>query len=148
MMSSRKFITFAGALMAALISTSCLASVEADKSAEAEEGLRVQTEFDEACNIDIEKYCSKVQAGDGRIASCLYAHTDLLEDTCYDATGQIGAILEGVFDGIEAFYAACQVDLGKFCPGVVSGGGQAPCLKSHLADISAGCAVALPASVK
>jgi Golgi apparatus protein 1 len=138
MMKSIRVFAFAGALLAVLVSTSSFSSDEA------EEGLRVQLRFDQACNTDIEKYCSKVQPGDGRIATCLYAHTDLLEDTCFDATGQIGAILEKVFDGIESFYAACQADLGQFCPGVESGGGQVPCLKEHLAEISAGCAVSLP----
>ena len=109
-----------------------------------EKGPELQR-FDQACRSDVEQYCAKVQPGDGRVASCLYAHTDLLTDECYAATSQIGVILEGVFDGIEAFYAACTADLREFCPGKQPGGGeQLSCLRENMASISPGCAAAMP----
>jgi Golgi apparatus protein 1 len=129
-------------MLAVMITTSC---VSAQENKGSDNVVKVPTRFDQACNTDIEKYCSNVQAGDGRIASCLYAHTDLLEGECYAATSQIGTILERVFDGIEVFYAACQVDLGKWCPEVKAGtGGQIACLQENLDNISAGCSAAMP----
>jgi hypothetical protein len=146
MMNSRKFITFAGALMAALISTSCLSSEGAAKVEDAGK-VQMTTQFHQACKSDTEKFCSDVQPGDGRISACLYARTDVLEDSCYKATTRIGMVLESVFDGIESFHAACGADLNKFCQGVPAGaGGLIGCLKKNIAEVSAGCAVAIPGS--
>lgn len=141
-MTPIKTIALIGVISALL---SVVSYVSAQENPPEEAATKVPTRFDQACDADINKYCAKVQPGDGRIASCLYAHTDLLEDACFDATSQIGVILEGVFDGIESFYAACQADLSEFCPGIEAGsGGQIACLQENLMKISAGCAAAMP----
>lgn len=105
--------------------------------------------LDQACRVEIDSYCGQVTPGDGRVASCLYAHTDLLTDNCYEVTERVGVILEGVFDGMAAFYAACQVDLQQWCEDALPGTGQqVQCLRSHAAEISPGCSVALPMGSK
>ena len=102
--------------------------------------------FDEACGNDIKSFCSQVQPGDGRISACLYAHTDLISDSCYSVTERVGVILEGVFDGIETFYAACGADLMKHCADKQPGQGeQLACLRENTANISPGCVAAMPA---
>ena len=39
----------------------------------------------EACKADLEKYCSDVQRGGGRIAECLNKQHDSLSDACKTA---------------------------------------------------------------
>lgn len=95
--------------------------------------------FHEACAYDINFYCQDVEPGDGRIASCLYAHSDTLTDACHAATDDIGRIMEGFFDRLQALHAACAPDVEKHCSGETLGNGQLlMCLKSQ-SDISKSC---------
>jgi hypothetical protein len=41
----------------------------------------------EACKPDVEKFCSDVKAGGGRIISCMRQHKDELSQACKDAIG-------------------------------------------------------------
>jgi hypothetical protein len=142
MMNSIRVIAATGALLALLSITAC---VSAQENHGADDAVKHPTRFDQACNIDIEKFCSNVLPGDGRIASCLYAHTDVLDDACFEATSQIGVILEDIFDYMEAFWIACQSDLNQVCQGVETGGGRViDCLQENQMNISAGCNAAMP----
>ncbi len=42
------------------------------------------------CNTDIEKFCSDIQPGEGRIAKCLTNHREKLSGRCSDAGKQLG----------------------------------------------------------
>ena len=87
--------------------------------------------FHEACAYDIGFYCSDVAPGDGRIAACLYAHTDTLTDSCFAATDNSARILEAVFDLLQETKAACAADVQEFCSSEKIGGGRMlQCLKS------------------
>jgi hypothetical protein len=41
----------------------------------------------EACKPDVEKFCSDVKAGGGRIISCMRQHKEELSQACKDAIG-------------------------------------------------------------
>ena len=45
------------------------------------------------CKAELEKYCSNVTPGEGRVLACLYAHNDKLSGRCeyalYDAAVQL-----------------------------------------------------------
>jgi hypothetical protein len=125
--------------------TAVLASLISMSSAVADGKPQEVKRFDQACGSDIKEYCSRVEPGDGRISACLYAHTPTLTDECYVVTEQVGLVLESVFDGIEALYAACSGDLREFCSDKQPGSGEIlACLRENRANISAGCNVALP----
>lgn len=87
--------------------------------------------FHEACAYDIGFYCSDVLPGDGRIAACLYAHTDTLTDACFAATDNSARILESIFDLLQETKAACASDVQEFCASEKIGAGRMlQCLKS------------------
>ena len=101
--------------------------------------------FDQACGGDIAAFCANVTPGDGRLESCLYAHSDLLSDECYDATSAVAERLEGLFDNIAMFHEACIADIQTYCAGTEAGGGRIiKCLRSNDRSITAGCAAAMP----
>jgi hypothetical protein len=78
----------------------------------AEQGL-VETVAN-GCKIEIEKYCSQVTPGQGRILACLYAHEDKLSAKCeyslYDAAVQ----LERAVAALSYVANECNVDLEKY----------------------------------
>lgn len=120
---------------------------ETPEATESMDAASKSQQFDALCGADVEKYCPQVLPGDGRIAACLYAHTDLLEDGCYDVTERVGVVLEGLFDALEDFFSACQVDLELYCPDAKAGTGeQVSCLRENSGNISSGCNAALPGS--
>ena len=81
-------------------------------------------ELDEACAYDISYHCAEVEPGDERIASCLYAHTATLTDSCYQATDGVSRLLEGFFDRVETLYNVCADDVSAHCSSTEIGDGR------------------------
>jgi hypothetical protein len=101
---------------------------------------QAQEKYLEACESDREQYCSNVVPGNGRLASCLYAHTQVITDDCFDATSEISSQLELFYDLIVTVTAACADDLDMYCSDAEAGGGQKyQCLKEHLPKLSPIC---------
>ena len=100
------------------------------------------------CGEDIAKYCSRVLPGDGRVQSCLYAHQDMITDSCFEVTEQSSVMLERLFDEFNGFYNACAADLNTHCSDIDAGSGaQIACLAENVDDISLACQERVPSLV-
>jgi len=94
----------------------------------------------EDCEAQITEFCSGVTPGNGRIASCLYAHEDQLDEGCANAISDMGDILDFVFARIRDAMATCAADIEAQCNGIKVGGGRIlTCLQEHAADVSPEC---------
>ena len=88
--------------------------------------------FRVVCDGDLQRFCSGVQPGGGRLIECLSAHTAELSDACANvvASARTGGRLR----------AACGDDLRRLCAGVQPGGGRlVQCLSVHKLEVSAAC---------
>lgn len=96
--------------------------------------------IEEQCAADIAELCPQVLPGDGRIAACLYAHTDLISDECYAATSQIGLILERFFDRLASTYEVCAEEIQSLCSTAVENGmGIGLCLLAKQSQVNDQC---------
>lgn len=96
------------------------------------------------CQSDIATYCASVTPGGGRIAACLYAHTDRVSDACHAATTPTDTMLESLFDTVASTYEMCAADIQKHCVGAsVGDGGVLICLDQNAPDIDADCRTAV-----
>jgi hypothetical protein len=89
------------------------------------------------CERDVQTWCSTVPPGQGRIAQCLAAHQQELSPRC---AGYLAELRQEA----KQIGAACQPDAERLCWGVLPGQGAiASCLKSHQAEVSAECKIAI-----
>lgn len=94
----------------------------------------------EACSADIGAHCTAVTPGDGRLASCLYAHEDKLSEPCDIAFGETADIMDMVFERLRYAKQQCSADIAALCADVEVGQGQVfSCLKDQVASLSDGC---------
>lgn len=115
----------------ALIGAAALAFVAGHASAQG---------FVEICADDIEALCANVEPGDGRVMSCLYAHSSVITDECHAATDELAGIMERFFDLVSDVSEACSSELHEHCSDVEAGGGRKfQCLRDLGAELSAGC---------
>lgn len=94
----------------------------------------------QGCAKELQTYCKGVTAGDGRIASCLYAYEDKLSLQC------AVAVYKGVMDlqvataNLEIYARQCSSDLLQYCSAVVPGGGRLyECLTKNKATLTGEC---------
>jgi len=98
----------------------------------------------EACQPEIEKYCSQVSPGEGRLLACFVAHEDKLSGQCgwalYEAMDELEAFMEAV-----AYVAdSCWDDIVEYCSEVEMGEGRiAVCLLENKAEVSTACKEAM-----
>jgi hypothetical protein len=86
-----------------------------------------------ACQSDVERLCSGVQPGHGRIATCLMDKQPELSPECAQEIAQMRA-------RAKEFAQACKSDIDKYCKGIRPKGGKlAKCLKEHQAQLSSAC---------
>jgi len=94
----------------------------------------------QVCETDIQKYCSKVKPGHGRLITCLYAHEDQISDACDQATGEMADQLDWFLHRVKTALEQCTVDIEKHCAKVALGEGRIyRCLKDKKAEISGEC---------
>lgn len=97
----------------------------------------------EQCADDVAFYCTDVEPGDGRMISCLYAHTATLDDACHAAMDDYGRLLEAVFDTVNAVHRGCGPALAEHCADLQPGeGGHGACL-GQVAALPEACAAPL-----
>jgi hypothetical protein len=93
-----------------------------------------------ACSADLQKYCSMVTPGEGRILLCIQAHEDKISSKCDFALFEASRNLNRALDKIERAAAVCWGDIEKNCAGIPEGGGGiARCLVTKKASLSKAC---------
>jgi len=111
-------------------------------AAEAQENL-VET-IANGCKVEIEKYCSRVTPGQGRILSCLYAYQDKLSGKCEFALYDAAVQLERAVAALSYVANECEDDLDKYCSEVPAGEGRLlNCLEKNDKQVSKRCKQAL-----
>jgi len=97
-----------------------------------------------ACRADMDKLCSGIEPGGGRMKDCLRQHVAELSPGCRKTLRKLAKAAQE--SGAMEWIRACRDDVGKVCQGVEPGGGRVvACLQSHSDQVSPGCKKALPA---
>jgi len=104
----------------------------------AQEGL-VETVVT-GCKAELEKYCSNVTPGEGRVLACLYAYEDKLSGRCEYALYDAAVQLERAVAALSYVVNECSSDLKQYCAGVAAGEGRLlQCLQKNDAQVSQRC---------
>ena len=97
-----------------------------------------------SCKPEIEKYCSQVTLGEGRLLACFYAHEDKLSAACGYALYQAANALEQIVVAFKYVATACEADITELCANVPPGQGRIlGCLGDRSDRISEACGKAL-----
>jgi len=92
------------------------------------------------CKVELEKYCSQVTPGQGRILACLYAHEDKLSAKCEYALYDAAVQLERAVAALSYVANECNADLEKYCESIEPGKGRLlDCLDKHDKQVSKRC---------
>ncbi len=92
------------------------------------------------CKTELEKYCSNVTPGEGRMLACLYAYEDKLSGRCEYALYDAASRLERAVAALSYAVNECSGDLKQYCSGVVSGEGRLlECLQKNDDKVSNRC---------
>ena len=93
-----------------------------------------------SCEAEINKSCSDVNPGNGRLIACLYAREDQVSDSCGDAIDDVADLLDAMFADIQRSYSICAKDIEKLCAGERFGQGRIlTCLNEQHAEVSPAC---------
>jgi hypothetical protein len=93
-------------------------------------------EFARACRRDIDRLCSEVPPGRGRVLACLVRQQDDLSSACLPEVERIQAAAET----ISTIRAACRADAERLCAGVPPEAGPlVECLQANRANLSETC---------
>ncbi|BDG04734.1 cysteine rich repeat-containing protein [Anaeromyxobacter oryzae] len=88
---------------------------------------------DDACRADVEKLCSGIKPGGGRIAACLAANKAKLSPECKADLASIERKVKEVGD-------ACRDDIESYCAGVKTGQGAVlRCLAQNKGSLAPKC---------
>jgi len=92
------------------------------------------------CKAEIEKYCSNVTPGEGRVLACLYAYEDKLSGRCEYALYDAASRLERAVAALSYAVNECSSDLKQYCGGVAAGEGRLlECLQKNDDKVSKRC---------
>ena len=98
----------------------------------------------QACQSEIENYCSQVTPGQGRMLACFYAHENKLTVQCINALYDGMATLERAVEAISYVAGQCREDIQSQCAATVPGEGRiAECLLNKKAELSSRCSGAI-----
>ena len=101
-----------------------------------------------ACEGDLQKYCSQVTPGNGRLLHCMAAHEDKISGQCEYAFYQAATLLEQLSVAIRYFAQECKTEIETLCSDVVVGDGKMlACLDEHEEDVGEGCKKAIADTV-
>jgi Golgi apparatus protein 1 len=94
----------------------------------------------QGCASDLEKYCSSVTPGEGRLAFCLTAHADKRTPACESALAVARSEAESLIDEVDRSIQACSPDIAALCAGTTPGDGRiAQCLLEQRDALSSSC---------
>jgi hypothetical protein len=92
------------------------------------------------CKAELEKYCSNVTPGEGRVLACLYAHNDKLSGRCEYALYDAAIQLQRAAAALAYVANECGADLRRHCVGVEAGEGRLlDCLQKKDTEVSNRC---------
>jgi hypothetical protein len=93
-----------------------------------------------ACEGDLETYCSQVTPGQGRFLHCIAAHEDKISGQCGYALYQAASLLEQLANAIAYVGAQCATDIEEHCSAVAMGEGRIlMCLEENATEVSDAC---------
>lgn len=122
-----------------LLAVSALFSFAGNASAQ-----DIVSDVQKSCGVEIEKYCSQVSMGEGRLLACFYAHEDKLSGQCEYTLYKASAQLEHAISALNYVAGQCQDDIIAHCAEVLLGEGRIKqCLKSNADSVSEACKVAM-----
>ncbi len=122
-----------------LLAVSALFSFAGNASAQ-----DIVSDVQKGCGVEIEKYCSQVSMGEGRLLACFYAHEDKLSGQCEYTLYKASAQLEHAISALNYVAGQCQDDIIAHCAEVLLGEGRIKqCLKSNADSVSEACKVAM-----
>lgn len=110
-----------------------------------------QADIMQVCKSEISGQCKGVREGRGRIAACLYAHSNKLSGGCKAEVNKVSSsgtvklvIPAGVWKMKGSPYEAdlvkaCTADARRLCAGVSGNERNLACLYSRSSQISGGC---------
>ena len=102
----------------------------------------------DACAADLEKYCSQVTPGEGRLLHCAAAHEDKLSGQCDYALYRAASLLEQLAVAIVYVAESCAAEIEGMCANVEAGEGRIlACLEENEAAIGDACRSAIADTV-
>ena len=102
----------------------------------------------DACESDIESYCSQVTPGNGRLVHCMAAHEDKISGQCEYAFYQAASLLEQLSVAIAYVAQECEIEIETLCSAVEIGEGKLlMCLEENEEDVGESCKAAISDTV-
>jgi len=89
-----------------------------------------------SCKDDINKYCSDIKPGGGRLAACLNSNASNLSTACNDARQKTNQLVSQAHMNFEK---QCGSDVQKFCSNETNRMAIHDCLNQHLDSLSSSC---------
>jgi hypothetical protein len=102
----------------------------------------------DSCEGDLQKYCSQVTPGEGRLLHCVAAHEDKLSGQCEYALYQAASLLEQLTVAIAYFAQSCKTEIETLCSDVPAGEGRIlACLEANGDQVGDACRDAIADTV-
>ena len=102
----------------------------------------------EACEADLEQYCSQVTPGEGRLLHCMAAHEDKISGRCDYAFYQAATLLEQLSAAVTYVATECKADIQTHCSDIAVGEGRIlACLADHESEVAESCKKAIADTV-
>ena len=102
-----------------------------------------------ACEADLNQYCSQVTPGEGRLLHCVAAHEDKLSGQCEYALYRAASLLEQVSMAIRYVAQSCETEIRTLCAGVEAGEGRIlACLEENDEKVGEACKKAIAEAVE
>ncbi len=102
----------------------------------------------DACQGDIDNYCSQVTHGNGRLLHCMAAHEDKISGQCEYAFYQAATLLEQLSVAINYLAQECRADIETHCSDIELGDGKIlACLEEHHEEVGESCKKAVADTV-
>ena len=104
----------------------------------------VASQVMDACATDIDRYCSSVTPGRGRLLACFVAHEDKLSAACVNKLYDLTDRLQALANSIGIIGRECGRELDTLCADVSTGEGRVlHCLDANFDQARSGCQAAL-----
>lgn len=130
-------------MKSAILSMAAAAALLVAGPAAAEESAGEESLMDyvqSACQADLDKYCSQVTPGEGRLLYCVAAHEDKLSGQCSYALYEAATLLVQLADAVANVAMACEPDIESLCGAVEAGEGRIlSCLEANQDKASQAC---------